>query len=101
MKKIIGIIFLLALLFPVSAYAAGPCGDFEYAELKDMDQESYVKEYCAARKTGKLYAELSMFGGRRQDKISFESCHEMLEKMERIYTKRFNVTAEEMRGLCK
>jgi len=101
MKKIISIIFLIALLFPFFAYA-GPCGDYEYAELQNMDQESFLKEYCKVRKTGKLYAELSMFGGKRQDKAAFDSCHEVMTKMERIYLKKFKIeNREEMVSQCK
>jgi hypothetical protein len=102
MKRIIGIIFLIALLFPVSGHTAGPCGDYEYAELQDMNQQLFIKEYCNARKTGKLYAELSMSSRSRQVQSDFDSCHELLKKMERIYMKRFKIgTWQEMAAECK
>jgi len=94
------LIVLVALLIPVFAYA-GPCGDYEYAELQDMDQESFLKEYCQVRKTGQLYAKLSMLGGKRKDKANFESCYQLLMKMERIYLRRFKIdNVEILRGKC-
>lgn len=102
MKKIITIIFSVALLFPVSAYSAAPCGDFEYAELQDMDQESFIKEYCAARESGRLSAYAAMSSRSRQAKADVDSCLSLIKKMERVYMKRFAATTEEeVKGLCK
>ena len=43
MKKLM-IIFML--LIPVFVYALFPCQQYEYSELKDMDQATLEVEYC-------------------------------------------------------
>jgi len=103
MKKLLVICLLLAVI-PFTVYA-GPCGDFEYAELMDMDQTTLLKEYCEAKKTGKVYIEVYMYAPNR-DKFRYksdaDSCMDIIGKMERIYMKRFNVENQAaMKDVCK
>jgi hypothetical protein len=85
MKKLL----LLMLLIPVFAYA-GPCQEFEYAELKDMNQKTLEKEYCnvADQIKEKLVLLQQVDIERcRQDMVS---CSGVADKMKTIYKKRFN-----------
>ncbi len=85
MKKLL----LLILLIPVFAYAS-PCQEFEYAELKDMNQKTLEKEYCnvADQIKEKLAILQQVYIERcRQDMIS---CSGVADKMKRIYKERFN-----------
>ena len=85
MKKLL----LLILLIPVFAHAS-PCQEFEYAELKDMNQKTLEKEYCnvADQIKEKLAILQQVYIERcRQDMIS---CSGVADKMKRIYKERFN-----------
>lgn len=90
MKGAVVLFLLLALLFPGLVHA-GPCGDYEYAELQDMERAVFLKEYCKVAETTKTYGKLSLYGGKRKDNLDFNSCYELMMKMERIYLKRFNI----------
>lgn len=105
MKRLAVVVFaLMLLMFSGMAYA-GACGDFEYAELMDMDQATLLREYCEVRKTGKVYIDVYMFAPGREKgryKSDADSCMDMMGKMERIYMKRFKIdTIEALRAGCK
>ena len=77
------------LLIPVFAYA-GPCQEFEYAELKDMNQKFLEKEYCNVAdqiKEKMVMLQQVNIERCRQDMVS---CSGVADKMKRIYKKRFN-----------
>lgn len=93
MKKIIVVCLLLALL-PFAAHA-GPCGDFEYAELQDMDQGVLLKEYCRVRKTTQIYGGIFNATYSNKAQNDFSSCAELGMKMERVYMKRFKIENRE------
>lgn len=97
MKKIISIIFLIALLFPFFAYAE-PCADIEYAELKDMSQESFMKEHC--RVVNLIRSNLSTWQitNSRRDWKDMESCKTLSDKTSRIYLERFKVKIDNTCG---
>ncbi len=99
MKRLI----VLAVILLSSSYVyAGACGDYDYAELKDMDQPTLTKEYCKVLSKGRIYAGVAMGRGTRQSKSDFDSCYELLEKMERIYMKNFKIeNAETIKDFCK
>jgi hypothetical protein len=85
MKKLL----MLMLLIPVFAYAS-PCQEFEYAELKDMNQQTLEKEYCnvADQIKEKLVILQQVYIERcRQDMVS---CSGVADQMKRIYKERFN-----------
>lgn len=95
------LIVLVALLIPVFAYA-GPCGDYEYAELQDMDQKLFLEEYCKVRSTWALHGMLVVTASNRQTNSDFDSCNQTIKKMERIYLKRFKIdNLKELENQCK
>lgn len=99
MKKLI----VLSVILLSSSYVyAGACGDYDYAELKDMDQPALTKEYCKVLSKGRIYAGVAMGRGTRQAKSDFDSCYELLEKMERIYMKNFKIEdVKKLKDLCE
>lgn len=105
MKKIIVVCLLVGLLgFPVIVMA-GACGNFDYAELQDMDQATFLQEYCKVRETAPVYINVYMFAPRR-DKMIYkddaDSCSDVMGKMERVYMKRFKPESlDALRGECK
>ena len=77
------------LLIPVFAYA-GPCQEFKYAELKDMNQTTLEKEYCSVAdqiKEKLVILQQVDIERCRQDMVS---CSGVADKMKTIYKKRFN-----------
>ncbi len=54
------LIVLLVLLFPAFVFA-GACGNYEYAELQDMDKETLINEYCKAFMTYKSLMKQGIF----------------------------------------
>jgi hypothetical protein len=100
------LIVLIALLIPVLAGPvttfAGPCGDYEYDQLQDMDRKTLLQEYCKAREISRRYASEAVATNSLQAKNDFNACFQLIEKMERIYLKRFkNENLEELRKRCK
>lgn len=85
MKKLL----LLILLIPVFSYAS-PCQEFEYAELKDMNQKTLEKEYCNVDdqiKEKMVILQQVYIERCKQDMLS---CSGVADKMKTIYKKRFN-----------
>ncbi len=102
MKKLITILFICLSILAHAIAMAGPCGNYEYAELQDMDQPTFIKEYCKVMSDGRVYAGVVMGRRTRQSQADFDSCYELMKKMERIYMKKFKVEDEkEMKKLCE
>jgi Trm5-related predicted tRNA methylase len=100
MKKIIVVCLVMGLMgmLPFTVYA-GACGDFEYAELMDMDRAMLLKEYCKESAYVKKNLEVFILGGMVKD---VESCLNIVGKMQRVYMKRFNIeTPAAMNLECK
>lgn len=78
------------LLIPAFAYA-GPCQEFEYAALKDMNQKSLEKEYCnVADQIQEKLVILQQVNIERCRK-DMVSCSGVADKMIRVYKERFNI----------
>jgi len=87
MKKLM-IIFML--LIPVFAYALFPCQQYEYSELKDMDQATLEVEYCKVFYTTKEKIDFLI---KTDDKMTWkevDTCTNTLDKMKRVYKQKFN-----------
>ena len=86
MKKIL---CLIIFLIPVFAYAE-QCADIEYAELKDMNRESFDQEYC---KVTLLYeSNINYWTESEFSKVAerdMKSCEILSDKMKRVYQARF------------
>jgi len=90
MKKYFSSLIVLAMLFtPVVTYSAGPCGDYESADLQNIGEELFLKVYCDVLRTTRIYAQMSLY--KREIKADFNSCDEVKKKMERIYMERFKI----------
>jgi hypothetical protein len=77
------------LLIPVFAYAS-PCQEFEYTELKDMNQKSLEKEYCkVVDQINEKLVILQQVNIERCRK-DMVSCSGVADKMKRVYKNRFN-----------
>lgn len=105
MKRMIAICLLLAVMGCAVSAMAGACGNFGYAELQDMDQVSFLKEYCKVWDTAPTYIKVYMYAPRRDKSLykdDADSCSDILGLMERVYMKRFGVDSKEsMRAECK
>ena len=103
MKKLTAIIFVfvISMMFSTQVYA-GPCGDYEYAELKDMDQETLLKTYCDTRATTQVYGGLFNASYSNKAQRDFTSCHDVMMKIERAYLSKFKIdNRETLIGMCK
>lgn len=100
MKKYI---LIIAFVFiSIQVHAAGPCGDFDYTELKDMDQKTLLKTYCESLDDTRTYMKASMYNRSRAAEEDFNSCAAVTNKIERVYMKRFGIEdRQEMMKLCK
>ena len=77
------------LLIPVFAYA-GPCQEFEYAELKDMNQKILEKEYCNVADQIKEKLVILQQVNIERCRKDMISCSHVADKMKRVFKKRFN-----------
>lgn len=83
--RVLFLLIAIVLLTPVVVHA---CTDYEYAELQNMDKKSFLKEYCEVRKT------------LRSSPFTSGGCLEIVKKMERVYSQRFNVDRELVKYDC-
>ena len=88
MKKIL---YFIILFIPLFAYAE-QCIDIEYGELKDMNRESFDKEYCRITLMFESnFDDVSKLDTKKAWK-DMESCTNLIDKMERVYKERFKTT---------
>jgi hypothetical protein len=101
MKKIAAILVLSSVLIMFSVFSyADSCGDYEYAELKDMDQETLLKTYCEKLKETRIVMMASVYNKAHEGK--FKSCAAVTDKIERVYLKRFKVeNRDKLMAMCK
>ncbi len=100
------LIALIVLLIPVLAGPqntfAGPCGDYGYDELQTMDRKTLLQAYCRAREISREYASEAVATNSLQAKNDLNACFQVIEKMEKIYLKRFKgEDREELLKRCK
>jgi len=90
MKKYFSSLIVLAMLFsPVVTYSAGPCGDYESADLQNISEQLFLKVYCDVLRTTRIYSKMSLY--KREINAAFNSCNEVEKKMARIYMERFKI----------
>ena len=89
------LILLMALVCSLESWGGGPCGDYEYAELQDMNQQTLEKELCNI--TIISYQVLMQSLMERRSTLTSQSCINLQAKMERVYMKKFNMTEQEMK----
>jgi hypothetical protein len=87
---------LIAFLMPVAVYAE-QCPDIEYAELKDMSQASFDKEYCRVTLIMESNVNYLMTMDTKKAWKDVDSCTTLADKMSRIYQERFKKTPK----ICK
>ena len=87
------LIICLFLLVPMHVFA-GACGDYEYAELQDMDQQTLEQEYCKAVRIYIGFMKTRNFLSPIVQK-DCNSCDEMISRMQRIYAKKMGLSKEE------
>jgi hypothetical protein len=88
MKKIL---CLIILLIPIFAYAE-QCTDIEYAELKDMSQASFDKEYCKVTLIMESNINYLMAMDTKKAWKDVDSCTKLTDRMKRIYESKFGET---------
>lgn len=91
MKKLVmvGIVF-----FMLSGIACAGCGDYEYAELKEMDQKTLLKTFCDKLEYTGTVVMASIYN-KSLEKEKRE-CISVTDKIERVYMKRFKIKDREM-----
>jgi hypothetical protein len=88
MKKILFV--SLFFLIPFTAYALFTCTEYEYAELKDMDQVTFEKEYCKVLDMANEKMDYAVKTDYKSAWKEADQCTNTLTKMARAYKMKYN-----------
>ena len=81
------VLFTGMSILPVCANS-GPCGEYDYSELKDMSEQELLNTYCKELETTQIYMMASLFSRSMSIERDNQSCFSTVDKIERVYLKK-------------